>query len=131
LESGVVRGFPMIDTKVVLKDVVFEEGVSTDIALRAATSIGFKHACENASPILVEPIMRLEILVPDSYLGEVIGDINSRGGNVEFIEPKGPIQVIRAVAPLAKMFGYSTALRSATQGRGTFTMVFSHYAPVH
>lgn len=131
LESGVTRGFPMIDTRVVLKDAVFEEGITTDIALRAAASIGLKHAFENATPVLLEPMMRLEILVPDSYLGEVIGDMNARGGRIEHIEPKGPIQVIRAVAPLARMFGYSTALRSTTQGRGTFSMVFSHYDPVH
>ncbi|MGQ9500194.1 MAG: elongation factor G [Dissulfurimicrobium sp.] len=131
LESGVISGFPMIDTNVVLKDVIFEEGISTDIAMRAAASIGLKHACENAAPVLLEPMMRLEILVPDSYLGEVIGDMNARGGRIEHIEPKGLIQVIKAVAPLARMFGYSTALRSTTQGRGTFSMIFSHYDPVH
>ncbi len=131
LESGVIRGFPIVDIKVELKDASFQEGLSSDIALRAAASIGLKHACEHASPVLLEPMMRLEILVPESYLGEVIGDLNTRGGRIEHIEPRGPIQVIRAVAPLAQMFGYSTALRSATQGRGTFSMVFSHYDPVH
>ena len=131
LESGVIRGFPIVDIKVELKDASFQEGLSSDIALRATASIGLKHACEHASPVLLEPMMRLEILVPESYLGEVIGDLNTRGGRIEHIEPRGPIQVIRAVAPLAQMFGYSTALRSATQGRGTFSMVFSHYDPVH
>ncbi len=127
LESGVLRGFPMIDVGVVLKDAVFEEGLSTDIAFRAASTMGLKKACEAAGPVLLEPMMSVEVLVPENYMGEVIGDLNSRGGKVEHIEPRGPVQVIRASVPLARMFGYSTALRSTTQGRGTFTMVFSHY----
>jgi len=130
LESGVLRGFPIIDVKVVLKSVVFEEGLSTDVSFRAAASIGLQRACEQADPVLLEPIMGLEVLVPESFMGDVIGDLNSRHGRVEQIEPRGPIQVIKAIAPLSRMFGYSTKLRSITQGRGTFTMVFSHYDPV-
>ncbi len=129
LESGVVRGYPMVDVKVLLVDAVFEQGVSTEIAFRAAASIGLKKACEEAGAILLEPAMTVEVLVPDSFLGEVIGDLTSRRGRVEHIEPRGPVQVIRATAPLARMFGYSTHLRSLTQGRGTFTMTFSHYEP--
>jgi len=130
LDSGVLRGFPMVDVGVVLKRAVFEEGLSTDIAFRAAASQGLKKACEQADPVLLEPMMRLEVLTPESFMGEVIGNINARGGRVENIEARGPVQVIRAVAPLSRMFGYSTELRSITQGRGTFTMVFSHYDPV-
>jgi len=130
LESGVLKGFPMIDIEVILKDAFFEEGLSTDVSFRAAASIGLQRACEQADPVLLEPIMSLEVLVPESYIGEVIGDLNSRHGRVEQIEPRGPIQVIRAIAPLSRMFGYSTKLRSITRGRGTFTMVFSHYDPV-
>ncbi|MEF3168917.1 MAG: elongation factor G [Deltaproteobacteria bacterium] len=129
LESGVVRGYPMVDVKVLLVDAVFEQGVSTEIAFRAAASIGLKKACEEAGAILLEPAMTLEVLVPDSFLGEVIGDLTSRRGRVEHIEPRGAVQVIKATAPLARMFGYSTHLRSLTQGRGTFTMTFSHYEP--
>lgn len=130
LESGILKGFPIIDVEVVLKDAVFEEGLSTDISFRAAASIGLQRACEQADPVLLEPIMDLEVLVPESFMGDVIGDLNGRHGRVEQIEPRGPIQVIKAIAPLSRMFGYSTKLRSITQGRGTFTMVFSHYDPV-
>ncbi len=130
LESGVLQGFPMVDVEVRLKEAVFQEGASTDIAFRAAASMGLRHACEQADPVLLEPMMSLEVLVPEAFMGEVIGDINSRQGRIEQIEPRGPIQVIRAVVPLSRMFGYSTALRSVTQGRGTFTMVFSHYDPI-
>ncbi len=130
LESGVLQCFPMVDVEVRLKEAVFQEGASTDIAFRAAASMGLRHACEQADPVLLEPMMSLEVLVPEAFMGEVIGDINSRQGRIEQIEPRGPIQVIRAVVPLSRMFGYSTALRSVTQGRGTFTMVFSHYDPI-
>ncbi len=129
LDSGVLQGFPMVDVEVRVKEAVFQEGASTEIAFRAAASMGLRHACEHADPVLLEPMMSLEVLVPEAFMGEVIGDINSRQGRIEQLEPRGPIQVIRAVAPLSRMFGYSTALRSITQGRGTFTMVFSHYDP--
>ncbi len=130
LESGVLQGFPMVDVDVVLQKAEHQEGLSSEIAFRAAASMGLKHACEEADPVLLEPMMRLEVLVPEAFMGDVIGDINSRQGRVEEIEARGPIQVIRAIVPLSKMFGYSTTLRSITQGRGTFTMVFSHYDPV-
>jgi elongation factor G len=130
LEGGVFKGYPMIDTEVVVKRAVYEEGLSTEMAFRAAASMGLKRACEAAEPVLLEPMMQVEVIVPENFLGEVIGDINSRGGKVENIEPRGNIQVIQAIVPLSQMFGYSTALRSTTQGRGNFTMVFSHYDPV-
>jgi len=130
LESGVVHGYPMLDVHVILMNVTLQEGIPSEIALKAACSMALRHACEKASPTLLEPVMRVEILTPDIYLGELIGDMNARGGRVEFIEPRGNTQVIRAIAPLARMFGYSTAIRSLSQGRASFTMVFSHYEPV-
>ncbi len=130
LESGVIQGYPMVDISVVLRDIGYEEGVTTDIALKAAASMAVRKACEMAEPVLLEPMMLLEIITPENFMGEVIGDLNSRGGKVENIEARGNVQVIRAIAPLSQMFGYSTALRSITQGRANFTMVFSHYDPV-
>ncbi len=130
LESGVIQGYPMVDTEVILKDVQYEEGISTEIALKAAASMALRKACRMAEPVLLEPMMQVEIITPDNFMGEIIGDLNSRGGKVEQIDPKGAVQVIRATAPLSQMFGYSTALRSVTQGRANFTMVFSHYDPV-
>lgn len=127
LESGPLRGFPMLDTEVMLKDIITFEGATTDIALKAAASSGLRNAVSRAEPVLLEPMMKLEVVVPENYMGEVIGSLNSRGGRVEFIEPRGVQQVIKAIAPLSKLFGYSTALRSETQGRGVFTMTFSHY----
>jgi elongation factor G len=130
LDSGVLRGFPVKDVEVVLKNAVFEEGLSTDVSFRAAASLGLQRALEQADPVLLEPIMRLEILTPESFMGDVISDLNTRHGRIERIEPKGPIQVIRAIVPLSRIFGYSTRLRSITQGRGTFTMVFYRYDPI-
>ncbi len=130
LESGVIQGYPMVDISVVLRDIDYEEGVTTDIALKAAASMAVRKACEMAEPVLLEPMMLLEIITPENFMGEVIGDLNSRGGKVENIEARGNMQVIRAIAPLSQMFGYSTALRSITQGRANFNMVFSHYDPV-
>jgi elongation factor G len=97
------------------------------MAFRVAASMAFRNACLQADPILLEPIMKAEILIPEEFLGEVIGDLNARGGKIEQITSKGPVQVLTASVPLSKMFGYSTALRSVSQGRGTFTMQFSHY----
>ncbi|NDY42495.1 elongation factor G [Dissulfurirhabdus thermomarina] len=130
LDGGVLRGYPMVDVEVRLEAARFEEGLSTEIAFRAAASVALREALEAAGPVLLEPVMRLEITVPESFMGEVIGDINARHGKVEEIGPRGAVQVIRATAPLSRLFGYSTELRSLTQGRGTFTMVFSHYEPV-
>ncbi len=130
LESGVLQGFPMIDVEVVLKNVKYEEGLSSEIAFRAAASMALKKACQQADPVLLEPKMLVEVITPENFMGDVIGDLNARGGKVESIEPRGNVQVIKAIVPLSRMFGYSTALRSATQGRANFTMVFSHYDPV-
>lgn len=125
--SGPQLGYPIVDVEAVVLGGGFLENLSNELAFRVAASMAFRKACEEASPILLEPYMAVEILTPDEFLGEVLGDINFRKGRVESIEARKAIQVVRAVAPLSRMFGYSTNLRSATQGRGTFMMHFSHY----
>jgi elongation factor G len=127
LSSGPILGYPVVDVEAVIFGGGFQDNVSSDLAFRVAASMAFKKACEEASPILLEPYMAVEILVPDEFLGEVLGDVNLRKGRVETISARKAIQVVNAVVPLSKMFGYSTALRSASQGRATFTMHFSHY----
>ena len=127
--SGVLQGFPVVDLKVVLTKARTTESQFSEMAFRVAASMAFRNGCQQAHPVLLEPIMQLEIIVPDEFLGEVIGDLNSRKGKIEQITPRKKIQQVRAVAPLSLMFGYSTALRSASQGRATFTMRFSHYSP--
>lgn len=128
LENGVLAGFSMTDLKVKLLDGSYHEVDSSDIAFKIAGSIGFKNAVQKAKPVLLEPIMKVEVVVLEEYMGEVIGDLNSRRVNVEDMESRGKSKVIHGFVPLAEMFGYATALRSRTQGRGTFTMQFSHYS---
>ncbi|MCL6476830.1 MAG: elongation factor G [Peptococcaceae bacterium] len=130
MENGVLAGFPMIDIGVSLLDGSYHEVDSSEMAFKIAGSIGFKNAAAKAQPVLMEPIMKIEVVIMDEYLGDVIGDLNSRRGRIEEMEPRGNTQVIHAQVPLAEMFGYATDLRSVTQGRGTFTMQFSHYAEV-
>jgi elongation factor G len=127
LASGVLAGYAVIDVKVSLLDGSFHQVDSSELAFKIAASQAFKKCMSLAKPILLEPIMKVEIMVPEEYIGEVIGDINSRRGKVEGIEPKGGSQVIRSFVPLSEMFGYATDLRSHTQGRGTYSMEFSHY----
>ncbi len=125
--SGPILGYPVVDVEAVIFGGSFQEGVSSELAYKVAATMAFRQACEQAAPILLEPFMAVEILVPEEFLGEVLGDISLRKGRVESISARKAIQVVKAVAPLSKMFGYSTVLRSSTQGRGTFTMHFSHY----
>jgi elongation factor G len=125
--TGVLMGYPVIDVEAGVLDVRIHELHSDAMAFRVAASMAFRNACLQADPILLEPIMKAEILIPEEFLGEVIGDLNARGGKIEQITSKGPVQVLTASVPLSRMFGYSTALRSVSQGRGTFTMQFSHY----
>ncbi|MEW6327096.1 MAG: elongation factor G [Thermodesulfobacteriota bacterium] len=127
LEGGIIMGYPLLDVGVTLLDASYIENISTELAYRAAASMALKKACSAASPVLLEPIMRVEVTTPEEFMGEVIGDLNSRGGKIEAITPKGRVQVIKVVVPLSGMFGYSTALRSATQGRAAYSMHFSHY----
>ena len=125
--TGVLMGYPVIDVEAAVLDVRIHELHSDAMAFRVAASMAFRNACLQADPILLEPVMKAEILIPEEFLGEVIGDLNARGGKIEQITSKGSVQVVTASVPLSKMFGYSTALRSVSQGRGTFTMQFSHY----
>jgi elongation factor G len=127
LNSGPILGYPMEDVEAVIYGGQFQENVSTELAFRVAATMAVKKACEQASPMLLEPYMAVEILVSDEFMGDVLSDINMRRGRIENIAPRKAIQVVKAVVPLSRMFGYSTALRSSTQGRATFTMHFSHY----
>ncbi len=130
MTSGVLRGYPVTGVRAVVYDGSFHEVDSSDIAFEIAASIAFKEAMKKASPIIIEPIMLLEIVVPGQYLGDVTGDVNSRRGKVIEISHRQNIMVIRAEVPLSEMFGYATTLRSLTQGRGNYTMQFSHYSEV-
>lgn len=127
LGSGNLAGYPTIDIKATLFDGSYHEVDSSQIAFEVAAGMAFKASKEKCQPILLEPIMSVEVLVPDEYLGNVIGDLTSRRGRIEGQEGRGNIQSIKATAPLAEMFGYATALRSNSQGRGNYTMQFSHY----
>ncbi len=127
MEGGVLAGYPMKDIKVSLYDGSYHEVDSNEMAFKIAGSIGFKEAVRRAHPVLLEPVMKVEVVVPEEYMGDVIGDINSRRGRIEGLEPRGGSQVIRSLVPLSDMFGYATELRSRTQGRAAFTMHFAHY----
>jgi elongation factor G len=127
LESGTLMGYPVVDVEAVLTGGSARESVSTELAFTVSASMACRHALTDAEPFLLDPIMSVEVFVPDLFMGEVIGDLNARGGKIESISAKSGLQIIKAVVPLARMFGYSTILRSASQGRGTFTMQFSHF----
>lgn len=127
LNGGPLMGYPVVDVETVVLRGSYHESFSTDLAFRVAASMAFKQAFEQATPLLLEPYMAIEVLVPDESLGEVLGDINLRRGRVESISARKAIQVVSGVVPLSRMFGYATTLRSATQGRATFSMHFSHY----
>ncbi len=129
-EGGVFMGYPVIDVETVLLDAKVKEELSTPLSFKIAASMAFREACELASPVLLEPIMKVEIIVPEEFVGDVISDLNTRSGRIERISAKGTVKILEAMAPLSKMFGYSTAIRSASQGRATFTMQFSHYDKV-
>jgi elongation factor G len=130
-ESGVMAGYPVVDLKVTLFDGSFHEVDSSEMAFKMAASMAFKEGVQKGAPVLLEPIMKVEVVVPEEYLGDVIGQLNSRRGSIQGIEVRpGNAQAVRAMVPLGEMFGYATELRSATQGRGVFSMEFDHYAPV-
>jgi elongation factor G len=130
LEQGVLAGYPLVDIRVSLVDGSYHEVDSSDIAFTIAGSMAVKSGVKDATPILLEPIMAVEVVVPEEYIGEVVGDFNARRGRIMRMETFSNVQVIEARVPLAEMFGYATDLRSATQGRATFHMQFSHYDPV-
>jgi elongation factor G len=127
LESGSLMGYPVVDVEVTLLSVVHKDSLSTELAYTVSASMASREALAKAGPFLLEPIMDVEVFVPEAFMGEVIGDLNARGGKIGSIDHKLGSQIIKSTVPLSRMFGYSTSLRSATQGRGTFTMQFSHF----
>jgi elongation factor G len=130
MESGVLAGFPVVDIKVQLVDGSYHDVDSSEMAFKVAGSMAFKEAARRAKPVLLEPIMAVEVVTPEDYMGDVIGNINSRRGQIEGMEPRGNAQVIRARVPLAEMFGYATDVRTMSQGRATYTMQFLQYSEV-
>jgi elongation factor G len=130
LETGVLAGYPMVDIKVRLTDGSYHEVDSSEMAFKIAGSMGFKEACRKARPVLLEPVMDVEVVTPEEYMGAIVGDLNSRRGRIVSMEARGSSQVIRATVPLGQMFGYATEMRSMTQGRATYTMQFSRYEEV-
>ncbi len=129
-EAGVLAGYPMVDVRATLVDGSYHEVDSSEMAFKIAGSMAFKAAAEQASPVLLEPVMKVEVVTPEQYMGDVIGDLNARRGRIVAMEQRGVLRIVQAEVPLAEMFGYATALRSNTQGRATYTMEFSHYEEV-
>jgi len=130
METGIMAGYPMVDIKVFLTDGSYHEVDSSEMAFKIAGSMGFKDACRKAKPVLLEPVMDVEVVTPEEYMGSIVGDLNSRRGRIVSMEARGTSQVIRANVPLATMFGYATEMRSMTQGRATYTMQFARYEEV-
>ena len=128
LDTGVLAGFPTVDVAVVLTDGSYHDVDSNEMAFKIAGSMAYKEACVKAKPVLLEPIMKVEVVVPEEYMAAVFGDLNSRRSAIQGTENRAGSNLIRVEVPLAQMFGYATDLRSRTQGRATFTMHFSHYA---
>ncbi|WP_071130202.1 elongation factor G [Enterococcus timonensis] len=130
MENGVLAGYPLVDIKARLYDGSYHDVDSSETAFRVAASMALRAAAKKANPVILEPIMGVEIVIPDEYLGDIMGHVTARRGRVEGLEARGNSQVVRSMIPLAEMFGYATTLRSATQGRGVFTMSFDHYEDV-
>ena len=130
MENGVVAGYPMVDIKVVVIDGSYHDVDSSEMAFKIAGSMGFRAGAQKATPVLLEPYMKVEVVVPEEYMGDVIGDLNSRRGRIDGMEARAGAQVIKSFVPLSEMFGYATDLRSKTQGRGNYSMEISHYDEV-
>ncbi|WP_414042149.1 elongation factor G [Macrococcus animalis] len=130
MENGVLAGYPLIDVKAKLVDGSYHDVDSSEMAFKVAASLALKEAAKKCDPVILEPMMKVEIVMPEEYMGDIMGDVTSRRGRVEGMEARGNAQVVRAFVPLAEMFGYATNLRSNTQGRGTYSMVFDHYEEV-
>ena len=130
LEGGVVAGYPLVDVRAILTFGSYHDVDSSEMAFKIAGSMALKEAVRRAKPVLLEPIMQVEVVTPEDFMGDVIGDLSSRRGKVEGMEQRGTAQVIRAQVPLSEMFGYATDLRSRTQGRATYTMQFDSYQQV-
>jgi elongation factor G len=129
-ETGVLAGYPVVDVKIALTDGSYHEVDSSEMAFKIAGSMGFKEACRKAKPVLLEPVMDVEVVTPSEFQGAVVGDLNSRRGKIVSMEARAGAQVIRAYVPLGQMFGYATDVRSMTQGRATYTMQFARYEEV-
>jgi elongation factor G len=130
MEAGILAGYAMRDVKVTLYDGSYHEVDSSEMAFKIASSMAFKDACRAAGMGLLEPVMKVEVVVPEEYMGDVIGDLNARRGRIVSMESRPGLSVILSIVPLATLFGYATDLRSRTQGRGTYTMHFSRYEDV-
>lgn len=130
MNSGVLGGFNVVDVKVTLVDGSYHDVDSSEMAFKIAGSMGFKEACRKADPVLLEPIMKVDVVVPEDYLGDVMGDLSSRRGRIEGMDEHDGVMAVHAFVPLSQMFGYATVLRSRTQGRGTFVMQISHFEEV-
>ena len=130
METGVLAGYPMLDARATVYDGTYHDVDSSEMAFKIAGSMAFKAAAKKANPVLMEPVMKVEVIVAEEYMGDVMGDINSRRGRIEAMEQRGNSRVINAFVPLSQMFGYATELRSRTQGRGQYTMQFAHYEEV-
>ncbi|MCP3033217.1 elongation factor G [Halobacillus sp. A1] len=130
MENGVLAGYPMVDIKATLYDGSYHDVDSNEMAFKVAASMALKEAKNKCKPVLLEPMMKVEVVIPEEYMGDIMGDVTSRRGRVEGMETRGTAQVVKAFVPLSEMFGYATALRSNTQGRGTYTMHFDHYEEV-
>jgi len=129
-QAGILAGFPVLGVKATVYDGSYHEVDSSEMAFHIAGSMCFKEAMKKAAPVLLEPIMKVEVTMPEEYMGDVIGDINSRRGRIEGMDDLGGGKIVRGYVPLAEMFGYSTDLRSKTQGRGNYSMFFEKYEPV-
>src|SRR5690606_3160124 len=130
MEFGVLAGYPMVDVKVTLHDDAYHDVDSSELAFKIAGSMAFKEAARRANPVLLEPVMSVEVTTPEDYMGDVIGDINGRRGHIQSMDEQRGMRVIRAKVPLSEMFGYVDDLRSKTQGRASYSMQFDSYAEV-
>jgi elongation factor G len=134
LENGVISGFPLVDVKVTVYDGSFHDVDSSEAAFKIAGSLAVQEAVKRAKPIILEPIMKVEVITPENFMGDVVGDLNSKRGQIQEMEDRGEgnarVKVIKATVPLASMFGYATALRSMSQGRANYSMEFDHYEEV-
>jgi len=130
MRNGVVAGYPVVDIKAKLYDGSYHDVDSDELSFKVAGSMAFKNGSQKAKPILLEPIMSVEVVTPEDYLGDVMGDLNSRRGKIEGFSARRDAQVIKALVPLSEMFGYATVLRSMTQGRAIYSMQFDHYQQV-
>jgi elongation factor G len=130
METGILAGYAMRGVKVELLDGSYHEVDSSEMAFKIAGSMAFKEACRRAGAVLLEPVMAVEVVIPENYMGEVISDLNARRGRIQNLESRPGLRTLQATVPLAELFGYATDLRSRTQGRGNYTMLFSHYEEV-